>query len=39
MKAFILKRYRKKEKLQLTEIAEPVVKETDILVRIGGASF
>ena len=37
MKAFILKRYRKKEKLQLTEIAEPVVKETDILVQVYSA--
>jgi len=34
MKAFILKRYGKKEKLQLTEIAEPVVKENDILVQV-----
>jgi NADPH:quinone reductase-like Zn-dependent oxidoreductase len=37
MKAFILKRYGKKEKLQLTEIAEPVVKETDILVKVHSA--
>jgi len=38
MKAFIVNRYGKKEKLQLTEIAEPVVKETDILVQIYSAS-
>lgn len=37
MKAFIVPRYGKKEKLQLTEIAEPVVKETDILVQIHAA--
>jgi len=37
MKAFILKRYGKKEKLQLTEIAEPVVKENDILVQVHSA--
>lgn len=37
MKAFIVKRYGKKEKLQLTEIAEPVVKETDILIQVYSA--
>lgn len=37
MKAFIVKRYGKKEKLQLTEIAEPVVKDTDILVQVHSA--
>ena len=37
MKAFILNRYGKKEKLQLTEIAEPIVKETDILVQVHSA--
>ncbi len=37
MKAYIIKRYGKKEKLQLTEIAEPAVKETDILVRVHSA--
>ena len=37
MKAFIVNRYGKKEKLQLTEIAEPVVKETDILVQVRSA--
>ncbi|WP_276500193.1 NADP-dependent oxidoreductase [Terrimonas pollutisoli] len=37
MKAFIVNRYGKKEKLQLTEIADPVVKETDILVQVHAA--
>jgi NADPH:quinone reductase-like Zn-dependent oxidoreductase len=37
MKAFIVNRYGKKEKLQLTEIAKPVVKETDILVQVYSA--
>lgn len=37
MKAFILKRYGKKEKLQLTQLAEPLVKETDILVKVYAA--
>lgn len=34
MKAFIVKRYGKKEELQLKQIADPVVKETDILVQV-----
>jgi NADPH:quinone reductase-like Zn-dependent oxidoreductase len=37
MKAFIVNSYGKKEKLQLTEIAEPVLKETDILVQVHSA--
>jgi NADPH:quinone reductase-like Zn-dependent oxidoreductase len=37
MKAFIVNRYGKKEKLQLTKIAKPVVKETDILVQVHSA--
>ena len=37
MKAFIVSRYGKKEKLQLTEIAEPVVKENDVLVQVHAA--
>lgn len=37
MKAFIVNRYGKKEKLQLTEIAEPAVKERDILVQVYSA--
>ncbi|MDZ7650727.1 MAG: alcohol dehydrogenase catalytic domain-containing protein [Cytophagales bacterium] len=37
MKAFIIKRYGKKEKLHLAEIAEPIVKENDVLVQIHAA--
>jgi NADPH:quinone reductase-like Zn-dependent oxidoreductase len=37
MKAFIVNCYGKKEKLQLTEIGEPVVKETDVLVQVHAA--
>ena len=37
MKAFIVTRYGKKEKLQLSEIAEPVVKKNDVLVQIHSA--
>jgi len=37
MKAFIVNHYGKKEKLSLTEVAEPVVKETDILVQVHSA--
>jgi len=38
MKAFIVNRYGKKEKLQLVDIAEPVVKETDVLVEVHSAA-
>ncbi len=37
MKAFIVSRYGKKEKLHLTEIAEPVVGKTDVLIRVHSA--
>ena len=37
MKAFIIKRYGKKEELQLTEIAESVVNENDVLVQVHSA--
>jgi NADPH:quinone reductase-like Zn-dependent oxidoreductase len=37
MKAFIVKRYGKKDKLQLEIIAEPTVKENDILVQVCAA--
>jgi NADPH:quinone reductase-like Zn-dependent oxidoreductase len=37
MKAFIIKRYGKKEKLQLVETAEPVVMENDVLVQVYAA--
>lgn len=34
MKAFIVKRYGKKEKLHLTDWAEPAVNENDVLVQV-----
>jgi alcohol dehydrogenase len=37
MKAFMIDRYGKKEKLHLREIAEPVVKENDVLVQVYSA--
>jgi len=37
VKAFIVKSYGKKEKLQLAEIAVPVIKENDVLVEIHSA--
>jgi NADPH:quinone reductase-like Zn-dependent oxidoreductase len=37
MKAFILNRYGRKEKLQPAEIAEPVPKKNEVLVRIHAA--
>ena len=37
MKAFIIDRYGKKEKLRLHEIPEPVVKENDVLVQVYSA--
>ncbi|MBK7374826.1 MAG: NADP-dependent oxidoreductase [Chitinophagaceae bacterium] len=37
MKAYQVKRYGKKEKLHLTTMAEPVVKENDVLVQIHSA--
>jgi NADPH:quinone reductase-like Zn-dependent oxidoreductase len=37
MKAFIINRYGKKETLKLTETAEPVLKENDVLVEIHSA--
>ncbi len=39
MKAFIVKSYGKKEKLHLTEIAEPVVNENDVLVQVHSAGL
>jgi NADPH:quinone reductase-like Zn-dependent oxidoreductase len=38
MRAFIVKRYGKKEKLHLTEIAPPVAGKNQVLVRIHAAS-
>jgi NADPH:quinone reductase-like Zn-dependent oxidoreductase len=37
MKAFIVKKYSKKEKLQLTQVAEPIAKENEVLVQIHAA--
>ncbi len=39
MKAFIVKRYGKKEKLHLTEMAEPILKENEVLVQIHAAAI
>ena len=37
MKAFVVKLYGKREKLQLIKISAPVVKENDVLVQIHSA--
>ena len=37
MKAFIVTKYSKKEKLQLTQVAEPIAKENEVLVQIHAA--
>ncbi|MFV5698356.1 NADP-dependent oxidoreductase [Flavobacterium sp. ZT3R17] len=37
MKAFIVKSYGKKEKLHLTDWAEPTLKENDVLVQVNSA--
>ncbi|REH00788.1 NADP-dependent oxidoreductase [Flavobacterium aquicola] len=37
MKAFIVKKYGKKEKLHLTDWAEPIVNESDVLVQVHSA--
>lgn len=39
MKAFIINRYSKADKLQLVEVAEPVVKENEVLVQVHSASI
>ena len=39
MKAFVLSKYGKNEKLHLTEIPEPVVKENEVLVKVHAASI
>lgn len=39
MKAFIVNRYGKKEKLQSAEIAEPVLRANDVLVQIHAAGI
>lgn len=38
MKAFIVKRYGKKEKLHLQEVAEPTINEHEVLVQIHAAA-
>jgi len=38
VKAFIVKRYGKKEKLHLTEVAEPTINEYEVLVQIHAAA-
>lgn len=37
MKAFIVKRYSKKEQMQLNEVSEPIVAENEVLVQIHAA--
>lgn len=37
MKAYIVKKYSKKESLHLTELAEPILKENEVLVQIHSA--
>lgn len=37
MKAYVVKNYGKKEKLHLTEVAEPSIKENEVLVQIHSA--
>jgi NADPH:quinone reductase-like Zn-dependent oxidoreductase len=39
MKAFIVKRYSKEDKLQLVELPEPAVKDNEVLVQIHAASI
>jgi len=39
MKAFTLNRYDKNEKLHLTDVAEPIVKENDVLIEIHAAGL
>jgi NADPH:quinone reductase-like Zn-dependent oxidoreductase len=39
MKAFTLRRYGKEEKLHLTEVTDPVLKENDILIEIHAAGM
>lgn len=39
MKAFIVKKYGKKEKLHLHEVAEPTIQENEVLVQINAAAI
>ena len=38
MKAYIVKKYGKKETLHLTESAEPTLNENDVLVQVHSAA-
>ena len=39
MKAFTINRYSKEDKLQLVEVANPAVKENDVLIQVHSASI
>ena len=39
MKAYIISRYSKEDKLQLTEVPEPMAKENEVLIQIHSASI
>lgn len=39
MKAFIVKRYGKKEKLHLTEVVEPTINDNEVLVQINATAI
>lgn len=39
MKAYTINRYSKEDKLQLVEVAEPVIKENEVLVQVHSASI
>ncbi|WP_445457383.1 NADP-dependent oxidoreductase [Flavobacterium sp. HNIBRBA15423] len=39
MKAYTINRYSKEDKLQLVEVAEPVINENDVLVQVHSASI
>ena len=38
MKAYVVKKYGKKEKLHLSEVAKPVINDNEVLVEIHAAS-
>lgn len=39
MKAYTINRYSKEDKLQLTEVSQPIAKETEVLIQINSASI
>lgn len=39
MKAYIINRYSKEDKLQLTEVPQPIAKENEVLIQIHSASI